>query len=458
MPIFDPHIFDPAVFADEAFGEQFFDRDIFDHNLFDTGPAAVTSAVASAIGIGLRVRSETTSVLAVSELTGIGSYANAKRGAAFALAVSEALAESGVVRTSAAFTNAVALSTAYGGAVRHPTASLEAVATIQSVWRLAAKIGAGNTISAAEALGNATRLRGGSGIFNGVAFTASNAHVRGKGYGAAAGAATVDGYGERFRLSSAITKGVAAIYATFTIYSSGTGTLRAVSNATATGGARAATALVGTALWNLTGALGRTSTAQWMLSPASAGLTGEAVWDILSSSAVGISHEAQWNLHILVAASSASRWSIARGGTETPDAYEWTLVELNGCNLNDHVNTFLMPKAVLPRRIVEFDEVRSYAGDIRQIDVRPATLQCTIPVMVRGSSAEDLERRISVITANCLTGGELFWQDGSNDMSLGALYVYQVQVSSAPEIVRNNLFRKRNTAIFDVILNIAPWW
>lgn len=128
---------------------------------------------------------------------------------------------------------------------------------------------------------------------------------------------------------------------------------------------------------------------------------------------------------------------------------------LNSVNLNDGVNTFLMPGIKLPRRDIIFDEVRSYTGAIRQIDVRQPLVHAIIPLMVKGSDMASLEHTLGDIMTECLAGGTLTWQEATNTGSRGNSVVYQVGRSPEPEIVHDNLYRHNNLARFELDLWVA---
>ena len=125
---------------------------------------------------------------------------------------------------------------------------------------------------------------------------------------------------------------------------------------------------------------------------------------------------------------------------------------LGSANWNDGVNTFLMPGIKLPRRDLVFDEVRSYTGAIRQIDVRQPLVQATIPLMVRGTDMADLESHVATITNGCVAGGVLTWKEATDIGSPGKTTSYQAGRSPEPEIIHDSLYRHNCIARFEVLL------
>ena len=125
---------------------------------------------------------------------------------------------------------------------------------------------------------------------------------------------------------------------------------------------------------------------------------------------------------------------------------------LNSVDLNDGESTFLMPGIKLPRRDIVFDEVRSYTGAIRQIDVRQPLVHAIIPLMVRGVDMAALESTLGSIFTACLAGGTLTWQEATDTGTRGTQVVYQVGRSPEPEVAHDSLYRHHNLARFELDL------
>jgi len=122
---------------------------------------------------------------------------------------------------------------------------------------------------------------------------------------------------------------------------------------------------------------------------------------------------------------------------------------------NDGDKTFLMPGIRLPRREITFEEVRSYTGAIRQIDVRQPLVQATIPLMVKGTDMADLESTLGDIFAGCLAGGVLTFQEATDIGVRGSSISYRVGRSQEPEVVHDSAYRHKCIARFEVSLWVA---
>jgi hypothetical protein len=125
---------------------------------------------------------------------------------------------------------------------------------------------------------------------------------------------------------------------------------------------------------------------------------------------------------------------------------------LNSVDLNNGSTTFLMPGIKLPRRDIVFDEVRSYTGAIRQIDLRQPLVHAIIPLMVRGADMASMESTLSNIFSACLAGGTLTWQEATDVGTRGTQAIYQVAKSPEPEVEHDSLYRHNNLARFTLDL------
>jgi len=213
------------------------------------------------------------------------------------------------------------------------------------------------------------------------------------------------------------------------------------------------------AFWQVPGPVRSNGYADWYQGLAVVTSTKEATWKHLISNPVLLLADADWAQLRSVRSTVTALWTRDRreDGGEVTELD--TVVSMNGHDWNDGAHTFLMPGAKLPRHKPQFDEVRSYTGNIRQVDVHEELTETVIPLKVIGDSPSDLEARLDVIRADCLAGGTLVWQDGAGDGDgLGPVQSFTVGVSEEPDIERNRLYRHKNTAIFEVNLNVAPWW
>lgn len=128
---------------------------------------------------------------------------------------------------------------------------------------------------------------------------------------------------------------------------------------------------------------------------------------------------------------------------------------LDSANWNDGVDTFLRPGIQLPRRAIVFDEVRSYTGAIRQVDVHQPLVQAFIPLMIVGTDMSDLESHIKTVVDGCLAGGILTYQEATNFGTRGNSKTYKVGKSQEPEITHDFAYRHRCVAVLDVELWVA---
>lgn len=207
------------------------------------------------------------------------------------------------------------------------------------------------------------------------------------------------------------------------------------------------------ALWVFPTAIGRVVAAMWHTALAGAAAVGEAAWSITESSPVAAAIESLWNVSGVAAASASGEWMIERR-----DDYVRTVLEINGHNYNDGVNTFVGNGIKLPGKKNQFDEVRSYTGDIRQVDVHQPLLQATIPLQFRCDTAAALDALIAQLDEDLSLGGTLVYQEGALDNGVpGALYTYDMGISDGPDIARDKLFIQRHVAIFEIQPYVAPW-
>jgi hypothetical protein len=128
---------------------------------------------------------------------------------------------------------------------------------------------------------------------------------------------------------------------------------------------------------------------------------------------------------------------------------------MNQNDWNNGTSTFLRQGMKLPRREIVFDEVRSYTGAIRQIDVRVPLVHAFIPLMVQGTDMASLEGYLATIFADCLAGGTLTFQEATDNGTRGTSVAYQVGRSPEPEVVRDYLYRHKYVAKLDIDLWVA---
>jgi len=126
-----------------------------------------------------------------------------------------------------------------------------------------------------------------------------------------------------------------------------------------------------------------------------------------------------------------------------PDDCTITPASGTAVNLNDRTNTFVMNEVDVGYKRTEFDEVRSYTGAIRQLDVHQPLIDMTIPMKVKGSS---MAATITNIKAACIAGGTITWG--------GVTYTYGM--SPEPEIRQDALYKLRSVALFEIKLKRLP--
>jgi len=125
-----------------------------------------------------------------------------------------------------------------------------------------------------------------------------------------------------------------------------------------------------------------------------------------------------------------------------------------GVNLNDRTNTFTGNGVNLGYKHTEFDEVRSYTGAIKQVDVHQPLTDVVIPLRVIGTGgtpADDLYDRLLAIKAVCVSGGTLTWQPSGEDSQS-----FTIGPSPEPEIKLDELYRLKHIARFELHLKRFP--
>jgi len=125
---------------------------------------------------------------------------------------------------------------------------------------------------------------------------------------------------------------------------------------------------------------------------------------------------------------------------------------LGSLNLNDGSETFVGYGVDLGHRVTEFDEVRSYTGSIRQVDVHQSLVDVVIPMKVVGSTADALYDKLVTIKSACVAGGTLTWQASGEDVS----QTFTVGCSPEPEVIHNEVYRLRNIALIELHLKRMP--
>jgi len=116
----------------------------------------------------------------------------------------------------------------------------------------------------------------------------------------------------------------------------------------------------------------------------------------------------------------------------------WTLGSLN---LNDRVNTFLCTDHDPGAKATDFDEVRSYTGAIRQVDVHHPLVKMSMPMYVVGiggddaDAADDLFDRLVVIKAAFVAGGAATYQPPGEP-----LQTFTIGRSSEPGYLHDYLY------------------
>ena len=131
------------------------------------------------------------------------------------------------------------------------------------------------------------------------------------------------------------------------------------------------------------------------------------------------------------------------------------LLTLDQADWNDGINTFLLPGIQLPRRDIVFDEVRSYTGVIRQVDIHQPLTKAVIPLMVKGTDMADLEGHLATVLSGCAAGGTLTYQEATDVGTRGTSIAYQVGRSQEPEVVHDYVYRHKYIVVFVAELWVA---
>jgi len=124
-------------------------------------------------------------------------------------------------------------------------------------------------------------------------------------------------------------------------------------------------------------------------------------------------------------------------------------------NLNDRAKTFVDYGVDLGYKRTEFDEVRSYTGSIRQVDVHQPLIDVVIPMTVKGTGgtpADDLYDTLVLIKAQCIAGGTMTWQPDGEPSG----QTFTIGPSSEPEIKFDELYKLRHIAKFELHLKRMP--
>lgn len=120
-------------------------------------------------------------------------------------------------------------------------------------------------------------------------------------------------------------------------------------------------------------------------------------------------------------------------------------------NLNDRTNTFVGYGIDMGAKATIFDEVRSYTGAIRQVDVHQPLIDVVIPMKVVATDSDTLYDKVAEIKAAVVQGGTLTWQpDGQPSRS------YTIGCSPEPEIKEDEVHKLHHMARFELHLKRLP--
>lgn len=126
-------------------------------------------------------------------------------------------------------------------------------------------------------------------------------------------------------------------------------------------------------------------------------------------------------------------------------------------NLNDRSKTFVRYEINTGAKKTEFDEVRSYTGAIRMLDVHQPMVEMTVPLKVVGTGssdsgkAADLRSTLDTICTACVAGGTFVWQPSGESS-----HTFTVGPSPEPDIVEDALYKLRHIALIELRLKRLP--
>lgn len=99
----------------------------------------------------------------------------------------------------------------------------------------------------------------------------------------------------------------------------------------------------------------------------------------------------------------------------------------------------------------QYDEVRSYTGAIRQVDVHQPLVEMVIPLEVMSATADGLRDNLDALCDACVAGGSLTWQPDGEDSR-----TYTIGCSPEPEIVQDALYKLKHITLVELHLVRLP--
>jgi len=129
-----------------------------------------------------------------------------------------------------------------------------------------------------------------------------------------------------------------------------------------------------------------------------------------------------------------------------------TFTPTGGSQINLNSGDFKVGYGVqLGAKKTEFDEVRSYTGAIRQVDIHQPLVDMVIPVKVTGSNSDDLWDDLVLLKSACVTGGSLTWQPNGEPSQ-----VFTIGCSPEPEVTLDPLYKLKTVALVELHLHRLP--